>query len=298
MSDATRTGSEPAAPPETVTLPRVGGATETLPGPGILGDPDLALPPELAGHPRYLVQRLLGRGGMGAVYQAVHRVMERPVALKVMRPDLIANPAAVERFRREVRAAAQLVHPHIVTAFDAEQVGSLHFLVMEYVAGRNLAEVVAASGPLPVGRAVSYIRQAARGLQHACDKGMIHRDIKPHNLILADAADSHDPDVRTHGQVKILDFGLARFATEEGGGPQTASGVIMGTVDFMAPEQADSARKADIRSDIYSLGCTLHYLLTGRVLFPDGTMIQRVMSHVERTPPPLSAFRSDLPAGL
>src|SRR5262245_44463177 len=271
---------------------------ETLPGHAAAAGPVPDLPPELADHSRYQVVALLGRGGMGAVYQAVHRVMERPVALKVMRPDLIANPAAVERFRREVKAAAQLVHPHIVTAFDAEQFGSLHFLVMEYVAGHNLAEVVATSGPLPVGRAVSYIRQAARGLQHACDKGMIHRDIKPHNLILANAADSHDPEVREHGQVKILDFGLARFASEEGGGPQTASGVIMGTVDYMAPEQADSARKADIRSDIYSLGCTLYYLLAARVLFPEGTVIQRVMSHVERTPPPLSAFRGDLPGGL
>jgi serine/threonine protein kinase len=248
-------------------------------------------PPELQNHPRYQIVRLLGRGGMGAVYQAIHKVMDRQVALKVMRSDLTENAAAVERFRREVKAAAQLVHPNIVTAYDAEQVGNLHFLVMEYVEGRNLADVIAAKGPLPAATAVEYACQAARGLQHAFEKGMIHRDIKPHNLMLAQRGNDS-------ALVKILDFGLARFASEEGGAVQTASGLILGTVDFMAPEQADNARAADIRSDIYSLGCTLYYLLAGRAPFPEGSMIQRVMAHVERQPPPLTAVRTDLPNGL
>jgi serine/threonine protein kinase len=279
---------------ETAPTSQVDQLAETLaPAPRSEGVDPAVGPPELQNHARYQIVRLLGRGGMGAVYQAIHKVMDRQVALKVMRSDLTENAAAVERFRREVKAAAQLVHPNIVTAYDAEQVGNLHFLVMEYVEGRNLADVIAAKGPLPVATAIEYTCQAARGLQHAFEKGMIHRDIKPHNLMIAQRG--NDP---ASALVKILDFGLARFASEEGGGVQTASGLILGTVDFMAPEQADNARTADIRSDIYSLGCTLYYLLAGRAPFPEGTVIQRVMAHVERQPPPLRAIRTDLPNGF
>lgn len=267
---------------------------ETL-APGVIGPADNPAvgPPELRDHPRYQVIRLLGQGGMGAVYQAVHKVMDRTVALKVMRPDLTGNMAAVERFRREVKAAAQLVHPNIVTAYDAEQVGSVHFLVMEYVDGRTLAAQVATEGPLPIASAADCIAQAAEGLQYAFEKRMIHRDIKPHNLMRARPRAGNQSSL-----VKILDFGLARFASEEAGGMQTASGLIIGTVDFMAPEQADNSRNADIRSDIYSLGCTFYYLLSGRVPFPDGTVIQRLMAHVERQPPSLRSVRPDLPPGL
>jgi serine/threonine protein kinase len=258
----------------------------------------LDIPADLANHPRYQILRLLGQGGMGAVYQAMHRVMERPVALKMMRSDLTGNSALAERFRREVKAAAQLHHPNIVAAYDAEQAGSTHFLVMEYVAGKNLADVVQETGPLPVAQAVDYVRQAALGLQHAFTKGMIHRDIKPHNLILTRDVPADDAAEYPYGLVKILDFGLARFAGAEGAPAQTASGLILGTVDFMAPEQADNARKADIRSDIYSLGCTLYYLLAGRVPFPEGTIVQRVMAHVTQEPPPIAKLRAGLPAGL
>jgi serine/threonine protein kinase len=248
-----------------------------------------ALPPELVNHPRYRILRVLGVGGMGTVYQAEHRVMERCVALKVIRTDLTSNAGAVERFRREVKAAAKLNHPNIVDAFDAEQVGNLHLLVMEYVEGSDLARVVAERGPLPVVEACNYVSQAALGLQHAFERGMIHRDIKPQNLMLTGGPDT-PPECRT---VKILDFGLARFATTTGGG-DTASGTLLGTVDFMAPEQADDAHRVDIRADVYSLGCTLYYLLAGRPPFPVGTLVQKVMCHVERTPPPLTNFRSDL----
>jgi serine/threonine protein kinase len=288
--------SEPAIDPSAPTLPGRDLAETAAPGAGPA--PDAAdVPPELRDHPRYRIVRLLGRGGMGAVYQAVHTVMDRPVALKVMRPDLTENPAAVERFKREVKAAAQLHHPNIVTAFDAEQVGNTHFLVMEYVDGRTLADVVAADGPLPAEVAADFVAQAAQGLQFAFEKGMIHRDIKPHNLMRTGVVISPETAQHPHGQIKILDFGLARLATE-GSGAQTASGMILGTVDFMAPEQADNAKKADIRSDIYSLGCTLFYLLTGRVPFPDGSVIQRVMAHVEKEPPSLSELRPRLPGGL
>jgi serine/threonine protein kinase len=251
------------------------------------------LPPELIDHPRYRVLRLLGTGGMGVVYQAKHRVMERLVALKVIRADFTADAAAVDRFRREVKAAAALSHPNIVTAFDAEQIGNVHFLVMEYVEGVNLARHVALSGPLPVEEACSHMRQAALGLQHAFEKGMIHRDIKPHNLMLTHAGSA--PKIEPYGRVKILDFGLARLAGAPVQNAQTVSGMLLGTVDFMAPEQADDARTVDIRADIYSLGCTLYYLLSGRVLFPDGSLLQKVVAMMEKQPPPLSQYRIDLP---
>lgn len=161
------------------------------------------VPAELVDHPRYKIVGLLGTGGMGAVYKAEHRLMERLVALKVINKAFTGNPLAVERFRREVRAAARLAHPNIVTAFDAEQAGELHFLVMEYVDGVSLDRLVARQGPLTPTLACSLMRQAAIGLAHAHDKQMIHRDIKPHNLM-----------VTRKGQLKILDFGLARLYSD------------------------------------------------------------------------------------
>ena len=177
--------------------------TQGLSAPGAVPAP---LPPELAAHPRYRVEQLLGAGGMGAVYRAHHLVLGRSVALKVINPALTNRAAAVERFARESRAAARLSHPNIVAAFDAEQAGGTHFLVMEYVEGTDLARLVQEQGPLPVDRACEYVRQCALGLQHAFEQGMVHRDIKPHNLMLT-------PD----GRVKILDFGLARLREEARG---------------------------------------------------------------------------------
>src|SRR5262249_30813451 len=162
------------------------------------------LPPELAQHQRYRVLELVGAGGMGAVYKAEHQLMQRRVALKVIRRELMNKPAAVERFRREVRAAARLTHPNIVTAHDAEQAGDTHFLVMEYVDGISLSNLVKHKGPLPVSQACEFVRQAALGLQHAYERGMVHRDIKPQNLMLTPG-----------NQIKILDFGLASYLLEE-----------------------------------------------------------------------------------
>jgi WD40 repeat protein/serine/threonine protein kinase len=246
-----------------------------------------AIPPELARHERYRVVRLLGVGGMGAVYEAEHLVMQRPVALKIIRRAYTARADALERFRREVRAAARLSHPNIVATTDAEDAGETHFLVMEYVEGTDLGRLVQERGPLRVDRACDYVRQAALGLQYAFEQGMVHRDLKPHNLMLA-------PD----GRVKILDFGLARFASEAASAGVTGTGMVLGTVDYIAPEQADRARQADIRSDIYSLGCTLYHLLAGQPPFPAGTPIQKVMAHVEKKPQPLTELRPDLPEGL
>ena len=246
------------------------------------------LPPELSNHPRYRVLSLLGSGGMGAVYKAEHLLMGRTVALKVMNRAVVGNAATVERFRREFRASALKSHPNIVAAYDAEQAGDLHFLVMEYVEGTDLARWVAEHGPMPVDEACDAIRQAARGLQHAHEHGMIHRDIKPHNLMR-----TASPVASAPGVVKVLDFGLARLVAEaaSGQGGVTGQGTLLGTVDYLAPEQADDARQADIRSDIYSLGCTLYHLLTGQPPFPKGTVVQKIMAHTEREPESLEKLR-------
>jgi WD40 repeat protein len=254
-----------------------------------------AVPAELAQHPRYRVVALLGQGGMGAVYRAEHLRMERPVAIKVLKAGLMENPQAAERFQMEVKAAARLQHPNIVTAYDADTAGQLHFLVMEYVEGKSLAQVLKEHGPLPVRDACEYVRQAALGMQHAFECGMVHRDLKPHNLILT-----------TAGQVKILDFGLARFLSQRRGDSSrnqpdealTGIGVVMGTADYMAPEQASDAHTADIRADIYSLGCTLYQLLSGSVPFPGGSFIDKIKAHATRRPQPLTKLRPDVPREL
>jgi putative intracellular protease/amidase/anti-sigma factor RsiW len=251
------------------------------------------VPPQLASHPRYRLTRLLGAGGMGWVYHAVHRVMEREVALKVLAPGLVRSPAAVQRFHQEVKAAARLSHPNIVAAHDADQAGDLHFLVMEYVDGVSLDRLVRKNGRLAPAMACSLARQAALALQHAHEAGLVHRDIKPQNLM-----------VTRKGQVKVLDFGLARLAEEAGraqappGRLLTTIGTVLGTPDYMAPEQVGDSHSVDIRADIYSLGCTLYFLLAGRPPFPDGSPIDKANSHLQTPPEPLESLRPDLPAGL
>jgi regulation of enolase protein 1 (concanavalin A-like superfamily) len=238
---------------------------------------------------------------MGTVWQAQHLLMERLVALKVIHPQFTTDPVTVERFRRELKAAARLHHPHVVAAYDAEQAGPTHFLVMEYVEGQNLAAYLKARGPLPVPEACRYARQAALGLQYAHERGMVHRDIKPHNLM-------RTPD----GQIKILDFGLARLGSTiptetaliptEAGSPSagllTAAGGVMGTPDYLAPEQAANPGAADIRADIYSLGCSLYQLLTGQVPFPGDDPREKIARHSSSVPPPLTALRPEVPPAL
>lgn len=273
-----------------------------------------SVPKELIDHSRYRVIRAVGTGGMGEVFEAEHRLMRRRVAIKVIKSQWLQSSEAVARFRREMQAAAKLVHPHVVTAFDAEQAGDLHFLAMEFVEGWTLAQLVAERGPLPVAMAAECIRQAALGLQHAFEHGMVHRDIKPGNLMLAEVQ-----GLRGEGKtslqdspgslplspqptaiaLKILDFGLARFASEEAEGSETSVGTLLGTPDFMAPEQARNARDADIRSDLYSLGCTLYFLLTGAVPHCQArTSLERALAHAEQSPQPLSEFRADVPPPL
>ncbi|MGF1583194.1 MAG: protein kinase [Gemmataceae bacterium] len=251
----------------------------------------IEVPPELRNHPRYEVAQVLGRGGMGVVFKGYHRMMERTVALKVINPEYTANPMALGRFHREVRAAARLSHPNIVNAFDADQAGERHFLVMEYVDGQSLDKVIQKHGPLPVGHVCNYVVQAANGLQHAHDLGMVHRDIKPHNLMLT-----------RDGRIKILDFGLARIVAET---RQTALrtkektltqfNIVIGTPDYMAPEQAQSSRDVDQRCDLYSLGCTMYHMLTGQPPFPGGSAMQKLLKHAEARPTPVEHHRNDVP---
>jgi serine/threonine-protein kinase len=251
---------------------------------------------------QYKILDQIGRGGMGRVFKAEHRTMGRIVALKVLSPGLIDTERAQELFLREVRAAARLTHPNIVTAYDANEVSGRFYLVLEFVDGPNLDQLVRAQGPLAVGLACDYIRQAALGLQCAHAVGMVHRDLKPSNILVQ----RRGPDDSAPGLVKISDFGLARLHTpnapsgaklsHHAGTILTKENTVMGTPDYLSPEQARCLHKTDIRSDIYSLGCTLYFLLTGQPPFPGGNSLEKLIRHTTEQPAVLAKSRSDVPA--
>jgi WD40 repeat protein/serine/threonine protein kinase len=238
---------------------------------------------------QYVLQERLGEGGMGQVYRAWHRRLDRPVALKLIRPHLLEDADVVRRFLREARAAARLSHPNIVLVHDADEVAGTHFLVMELIEGTDLASLVKQQGPLPVAQACECARQAALGLQHVHEKRLVHRDVKPSNLLLT-----------TGGIVKVADLGMAGWRAEgpPAEGSLTGAGTVMGTPDFMAPEQALDAHAADIRADLYSLGCTLYYLLAGRVPFPGGSLTEKLLRHQQAEPEAVERLRPGLPPGL
>jgi serine/threonine protein kinase len=250
---------------------------------------------------QYRILDQLGQGGMGRVFKAVHQTMNRIVALKVVTSQLVKTEQGRQLFMREVRAAARLMHPNIVTAYDANQISDRHFMVMEFVDGPNLEQLVREQGPLPVGQACDFVRQAAQGLQFALENHMVHRDIKPANLLVQRASGSARD---TQCVVKILDFGLARLhqrnPNDEPGTQTilTKANTVMGTPDFLSPEQARDLHKVDIRSDLYSLGCTFYYLLTGRLPFPGGTTLEKLVRHGTEEPTPVESLRPEVPAAV
>ena len=286
----------------------------------------------------YVIVDKLGEGGMGVVYKAWQRRLNRFVAIKTIRERVSRNEERlVKRFRREAELAAQLLHPNIVVVHDLDQHGETHFIVMEFVEGVDLARYVHDVGPLQIPQACDYIRQAAIGLQHAHEHGLIHRDIKPSNLLLSDnakassvirraitpidqmpnslrsatqsierlppsrqSATSHRLPGSGHGVVKLLDLGLACLnnSYEESKSSLTVKGSFLGTPDYVAPEQGRNASGVDGRADLYSLGCTLFFLLTGRPPFADGSSIDKMIKHQFDSPPDLSDFRQDVPSSV
>ncbi|MCI0684091.1 MAG: protein kinase, partial [Gemmataceae bacterium] len=237
---------------------------------------------------KYKVLERLGAGGMGSVYLCEHKLMRRRVAVKVLPTAKAQDDAALQRFYREARAVAALDHPNIVHAYDIDQDDSLHFLVMEYVDGSSLQDIVKKAGPMDIVRACHYIRQAAQGLEHAHDSGLIHRDIKPGNIL-----------IERSGVVKILDMGLARFFNDDDDVlTKKFDENVLGTADYLAPEQAIDSHEVDIRADIYSLGATFYYMLTGRTPFGDGTVAQKLLWHQTRHPKLVTEFRPEVSPAL
>jgi serine/threonine-protein kinase len=253
--------------------------------------------------PYHILDRL-GEGGVSEVFKAWDTRKGCVVALKVLRQHLCSQDDAVRQFRRELRAVTRLNHPNVIKTFNAEQVGKLHYFAMEFIEGMDLDRFVQRAGPLAVEQASDYVRQVAQGLQHAHQLGLVHRDVKPANLFLL-----HPPLSEGNGTVrrpdpvvKILDWGLARIQAMPGEssfqGTVCEKGALIGTADYIAPEQARDASLVDTRADVYSLGCTLYYLLTGRPPFTGPSLMQKLMQHQEAEPEPLRRLRPDVPEEL
>jgi serine/threonine protein kinase len=237
---------------------------------------------------KYKLLRLLGAGGMSSVYLGEHATLLSKAAVKVLPVKRVDQSSYLARFEREARQSARLNHPNIVRTFDLDTAGAVHFIAMEYIDGIDLHAKVKRDGPLPVLEAAEYVRQAATGLHHAHEEGLVHRDIKPANLML---------DAR--GTIKVLDLGLALAGGDEDGSlTREHDEKVLGTVDYLAPEQATDSHKADRRSDIYALGCTLYYLLVGKAPFASGKLADRLQSHLHKPPPNLLDQRPDVPIAI
>ncbi len=234
---------------------------------------------------KYNILDRLGAGGMSCVYLCKDQTLPLRVAIKVLPKSMADDETMLKRFHREARATATLDHPHVIHAYAIDQTDQFHYMVMEYVDGKSLEEIVQKDGPLSVPKAVKYIRQAAAGLQYIHECGLVHRDIKPGNLLLEYAKDS----------VKILDMGLARFFNDN---EELLTRGVLGTVDYFAPEQTMDSHAVDSRADIYSMGGTMSFLLTGSPPFEGGTVIQKIQGHRRLDPRPIRAIRADVPPDL
>lgn len=236
---------------------------------------------------KYKLLDHLGSGGMSNVYLAQHLLMQRRVAIKVLPHNRVSDATYLAQFHVEAQAAAALDHRNIVRAYDLDCEGRIHYFVMEYVEGRDLHALVSQDGPLDYHTAANFIAQAAAGLEHAHQRGLVHRDIKPANLL-----------VDREGVVKVLDMGLAKFTSESRAVPTTLAEHVLGTADYLAPEQAINSQTVDHRADVYALGCTFYYLLTGHPPFAAGTSLERMTAHRHDQPPSLLVDRPDAPAAL
>lgn len=238
---------------------------------------------------KYKLLERIGVGGMGQVFLGEHMFMRRRVAIKVLPPAKAEQPSALGRFYREARAAALLEHPNVVRTHDIDQDGNLHFIVMEHVFGTNLLDVVRKFGPIDIGRAVSYVRQVADGLQYAFRNNIVHRDVKPGNIL-----------VDRRGRAKILDLGLARFNndTTDNLTVKYDDKIVLGTADYVAPEQVANSHEVDVRADVYALGATFYFLLAGHPPFPNGTVSQKLLWHRTKEPTPIRDLRPEVPDGL
>ena len=237
---------------------------------------------------KYKLLGQIGKGGMSSVYLAEHELMKRRVAVKVLPKNRVGDSSYLERFRLEARAVAKLDDPNIVRAYDIDNEGDVHYIVMEYVDGQDLHQLVVGQGPLDYDMAADYIAQVANGLQHAHQMGLVHRDIKPANCL-----------VDRHNTVKLLDLGLAKLTEDDQASLTMANEEnVLGTADYLAPEQALNSHEADSRSDIYSLGCTLYFLLTGNPPFPEGSISERLLKHQTARPDTIFKARPDAPPSL
>src|SRR5919202_6832599 len=224
---------------------------------------------------------------MGAVFRALDTRLERHVALKLLPPEQSGDPEVVQRFYQEGRAAAQLDHENIARVYTIGHDANHHYIAFEYIEGTTIRQRVERNGPLPLGEAINYTLQIAGALVHAAERGVVHRDIKPSNII-----------VTPQGRAKLVDMGLARRFERGGDDGLTQSGMTLGTFDYISPEQARDPRDVDARSDLYSLGCTLFHMVTGRPPFPEGTVLQKLLQHQEEPPPNVRSLNPLVPPEL
>jgi serine/threonine-protein kinase len=233
----------------------------------------------------FLLRKPLGRGGQCVVYLAKHRIMERSVALKILPAEEASRTAVANRFQREARVASQLNHPNVVCVYEFGECEKKYFLAMEYIEGDNLQEAVARGGAMSYLFALDVIRQAAKGLSHIHNRQIVHRDFKPSNVLL-----------RTDGVVKVIDMGLAKAKNDEFEGLDPAR--LLGTAEYVSPEQILDSRTANAQSDLYSLGCTFYFLLTGQAPYPGKDVDAQLAAHQIAPIPDPRAIRHDCPTGL